>query len=43
MLPCPPMWLLLLACAAPDPDARLRAGDLKGAADAWAKVHGEAL
>ncbi|MFZ5475525.1 MAG: hypothetical protein ACOZNI_02015 [Myxococcota bacterium] len=39
------MWclLLLLACTRPDPDARLRAHDLDGAAAAWEKRHGTRL
>lgn len=38
--------LLALACSAPsapDPDARLRAGDLQGTAAAWEAVHGAPL
>ncbi|MDP2311094.1 MAG: hypothetical protein Q8P18_34055 [Pseudomonadota bacterium] len=36
--------LLVLACKSPpDPDARLRAGDLEGAAVAWEALHGSPL
>lgn len=38
------MWWVLLAlvgCSRPDPDALFRRHDLDGAADAWAKLHGE--
>lgn len=35
--------LWLVACAAPDPDALLRAHDLAGAAAAWSRTHEEVL
>lgn len=35
--------LWLVACAAPDPDALLRAHDLDGAAEAWARSHESSL
>jgi hypothetical protein len=34
-------WVLLLGCSTPDPDSLLRTHQLDGAADAWAKLHGE--
>lgn len=37
------MLAVLLACASPDPDARLRVHDLDGASAAWAALHGAPL
>lgn len=37
------MWLLLLACRGPDPDALLRKHDLDGAAAAWTARTGEVV